>query len=138
MFGSEVSSACLWCGFFREVAGYCEDKFPILVSGTGIICGGDGMFVIEKRKRGVGRKHSKEHVYVVTERSARKIRRKVLQNKTAAVLDVFSIHICEGTVMMVDVGQENTYFDHSHLLKRCLRFRDQYTLTPMTHRRIHR
>ena len=35
---------------------------------------GDGMFVIGKRKCGVGRFHSKEHVYVCLERGKRKKR----------------------------------------------------------------
>ena len=88
------------------------------MGGPSVICEGDGMFVIGKRKCGVGRWHCKEHIYVVTERGARKIRRKVVANKTAKVLEVFSSHIREGTLMMVDVGPENTFFDHSPLVER--------------------
>ena len=83
----------LWVRFLREVAGYLEDVFSIQMGGPSVICEGDGMFVIGKRKCGVGRWHCKEHIYVVTERGARKIRRKVVPNKTAKVLDVFSSHI---------------------------------------------
>ena len=75
------------------------------------------MFAIGKRKCGVGRCHSKQHIYVVTERSLRKIRRMVVENKTASVLEVFARHIREGSIMMVDVGQENTYFDQSDLVE---------------------
>ena len=39
---------------------------------------GDGMFVVGKRKCGVGRYHSKEHVYLILERSTRKIRKIVV------------------------------------------------------------
>ena len=41
----------------------------------------------------------------------------VVENKTAGVLDVFARHIREGTIMMVDLGQENTYFDQSDLVE---------------------
>ena len=47
------------------------------------------MFVLATRKGGVGRWHSKEHVHVVVERGARKIRRKVVKDKSASVLSVF-------------------------------------------------
>ena len=82
--------------------------FSIQMGGPDIVCEGDGMFVIGKRKCGVGRWHSKEHIYVVTERHSRKIRRRVVENKTATVLQVFERHIRKGTIMMADVGQENT------------------------------
>ena len=41
----------------------------------------------------------------------------VVENKTASVLEVFARHIREGSIMMVDVGQENTYFDQSDLVE---------------------
>ena len=68
------------------------------------------MFVLAMRKGGVGRWHSKEHVYVVTERGARKIRRKVVENKSVTVLSVFDNHILEGTIFMCDPGKENQHF----------------------------
>ena len=55
VFGCTVSSVFSWVRFFREVAGYHEDAFPIQIGGPNIICEGDGMFVIGKRKCGVGR-----------------------------------------------------------------------------------
>ena len=77
------------------------------MGGKDIVCEGDGMFVIGKRKCGVGRWHSKEHIYVVTERSARKIRRILVKDKSAEVLEVFAKHILPGTIMMTDEGGEN-------------------------------
>merc|ERR1719318_485000 len=68
------------------------------------------MFVIGKRKCGVGRMHSKEHVYVCTERGGRKIRRIAVPNKSAAVLSVFNQHLLPRTSMCVDDGTENTHF----------------------------
>ena len=90
------------------MSGYFEDKNPIKMGGPGVICEGDGMFVIGKRKGGVGRWHSKAHVYVITERGSRKIRRKVVKDKSAGVLEVFTVHLLKGTTMNVDVGTENT------------------------------
>ena len=87
------------------------------MGGPNIVSEGDGMFVIGKRKCGVGRWHSKQHIYAITERGSRKIRRKVVENKTASVLEVFATRIREETVVMVDVGQENTYFDQSPLVE---------------------
>ena len=75
-----------WWRFFREVAGYWEDKFIMKMGGPGVIVEGDGMFVIGKRKCGVGRWHSKLHVYVITERGSKKIRRIVVRDKSATVL----------------------------------------------------
>ena len=46
VFGCTVSSMFSWVRFFREVAGYYEDAFPIKMGGPNIICEGDGMFVI--------------------------------------------------------------------------------------------
>ena len=65
---------------------------------------GDGMFVIGKRKCGVGRWHSKEHVYVCTERGSRKIRRLVVPDKSANVLSEFDKHLLPNTTMCVDAG----------------------------------
>ena len=67
------------------------------MGGPGKIVEGDGMFVIGKRKYGVGRFHSKEHVYVCTERGSRKIRRIVVPDKSADVLAVFDPHILPNT-----------------------------------------
>ena len=71
---------------------------------------GDGMFVIGKRKCGVGRHHSKEHVYVCTERGSRKIRRIVVPDKSAEVLSVFDKYPLSWTEMCVDLGMEKTHF----------------------------
>ena len=68
------------------------------------------MFVLATRKGGVGRWHSKEHAYVVVERGARKIRRKVVKDKSATVLSVFDKHILPGTTFMCDPGKENEHF----------------------------
>ena len=68
------------------------------------------MFVLATRKGGVGRWHSKEHVYVVVGRGARKIRRKVVKDKSATVLSVFDKHILPGTTFMCDPGKENEHF----------------------------
>ena len=57
-----------------------------MMGGPGRVVEGDGTFVIGKRKNGVGRMVSKEHVYVITERGSRKIRRLVVKDKTADVL----------------------------------------------------
>ena len=70
------------------------------------------MFVVGKRKCGVGRYHSKEHVYVCLERDSRKIRRLVVRDKSSAVLSVFGTHLKPNTEMCVDPGTENTYFDN--------------------------
>ena len=78
--------------------------------GPGKIVEGDGMFVIGKRKCGVGRWHSKEHVYVCTERGARKIRRLVVPDKSAEAHSDFDAHLLPDTTMCVDVGTENTHF----------------------------
>ena len=80
------------------------------MGGPGKIVEGDGMFVIGKRKCGVGRWHSKEHVYVCLERKARKVRRIVVPDKSADALAVFDNHILPGTSMCVDVGMENNHF----------------------------
>ena len=67
------------------------------------------MFVLATRKGGVGRWHSKEHVYVVVERGSRKIRRKVVKDKSATVLSVFDKHILPDTTFMCDPGKENEH-----------------------------
>ena len=74
------------------------------------------MFVVGKRKCGVGRYHSKEHVYVCTERGSRKIRRHVVPDKTADALTCFDEHILPQTTMCVDEGGENTHFKKSPLV----------------------
>ena len=67
---------------------------------------GDGMFVIGKRKCGVGGYHSKEGVYVCMEPGSRKIRRLVVKDKSAEAKN----HILPNIEMCVDPGKENTYF----------------------------
>ena len=86
------------------------------LGGPGVIVEGDGMFVIGKRKCGVGRWHSKLHVYVITERGSKKIRRIVVRDKSATVLSVFDKYLLPSTCMMTDEGTENTHFDMSHLV----------------------
>ena len=82
------------------------------MGGPGKIVEGDGMFVVGKRKCGVGRYHSKEHVYVCLERKTRKVRRIVVRDKSSDVLSVFAKHLKPNTEMCVDPGTENTYFDN--------------------------
>ena len=110
VFGCKSSEIFSWTRFFREVAGYFEDKNIIKLGGEGRTVEADGMFVIGKRKGGVGRWHTKEHVFAITERGSRKIRRIVVKDKTAAVLSVFDKHIKPGTVLMTDPGMENSHF----------------------------
>ena len=99
-FGKLTSQIYSWFKFFRDVAGYHEDKYLIQMGGPGKIVKGDGMFVLAQRKGGVGRWHTKEHVYVITERKARKTGRIVVKNKTAKVLHVFDKHILPNTKFM--------------------------------------
>ena len=75
------------------------------------------MFVVGKRKCGVGRYHSKEHVYVCLERASRKIRRIVVRDKSSDVLSVFAKHPKPNTEMCVDPGTENTYFDQKSAIQ---------------------
>ena len=110
VFGCLTSEIFAWSRLFRDIAGYIEDSQPVQLGGPQKVVEGDGMFVIGKRKGGVGRWHSKEHVYVVTERSSRKIRRRVVPNKSATVLSVFDEHILPGTIFMCDEGKENDHF----------------------------
>lgn len=110
VFGRQTSEIYARIRFFRDVAGWYEDKYPIMMGGPGKVVEGDGMFIIGKRKCGVGRWHSKEHVYVCLERGCRKIRRIVVKDKTAEALQIFSKYILPNTEMCVDPGTENTYF----------------------------
>ena len=112
IFGKVKSEVYNRIRFFRDVAGWFEDKNIIMMGGPGKIIEGDGMFVVGKRKCGVGRYHSKEHVYVCLERKSRKIRRIVVRDKSSDVLSVFAKHIKPNSEMCVDVGTENTYFDN--------------------------
>ena len=110
IFGHLSSEVYAWSRFFREVAGYKEDYDPIKLGGPNKVVEGDGMFVLAMRKGGVGRWHSKEHIYVVVERGSRKIRRKVVKDKSATVLAVFDQHILDGSIFMCDPGKENQHF----------------------------
>ena len=116
IFARECSEVHTWWRFFREVAGYWEDKFIMKMGGPDAIVEGDGMFVIGKRKCGVGRWHSKLHVYAITERGSKKIRRIVVRDKSATVLSVFDKYLLPSTCMMTDEGTENTHFDLSSLV----------------------
>ena len=49
-------------------------------------------------------------MYVVVERGSRKIRRKVVKDKSASVLSVFDHHILPNTTFMCDPGKENEHF----------------------------
>ena len=110
IFGRHTSEIYARIRFFRDVAGWYEDRYPIQMGGPGKVVEGDGMFLIGKRKCGVGRWHSKEHVYVCLERGSRKIRRIVVKDKSAAALEVFSKYILPNTEMCVDPGTENSFF----------------------------
>ena len=59
---------------------------------------------------------SKEHLYVITERGQRKIRRLVVKDKTADVLQVFDKHLLPNTEIMVDPGTENNHFKNIDLI----------------------
>ena len=59
--------------YFRDVAGWFEDRNIILMGGPGKMVEGDGMFVVGKRKCGVGRYHSKEHIKYVLRETAKKL-----------------------------------------------------------------
>ena len=102
--------------FFRDVAGWYEDKYIIMMGGPDNPVEADGTFVIGKRKNAVGRMRSKEHVYVITQRASRKIRRIVVKDKTADVLVVFDKHILPDTTIMVDPGTENNHFKNLELI----------------------
>ena len=55
IFGRAKSEVYSRIKFFRDVAGWYEDKHTVLMGGEGKVVEGDGMFVIGKRKCGVGR-----------------------------------------------------------------------------------
>ena len=82
------------------------------MGGPGRMLGEMGCFVVGKRKFGVGRYQSKEHVYICLERGRRKIRRIVVRDKFSDALSVFSQHIKLNTEICVDPGIENVYFDN--------------------------
>ena len=86
------------------------------MGGPGRVVEGDGTFAVGKRKNGVGRMVSKEHVYVITERGSRKIRRLVVKDKTADVLRISDKHIFPNTEVMVDPGTENNHFNNMELI----------------------
>ena len=111
IFGKPKSEVYARVRYFRDVAGWFEDRNIILMGGPGKMVEGDGMFVVGKRKCGVGRYHSKEHIYVCLERNSKKIRRIVVRDKSADVLSVFAKHLKPNTEMCCDPGTENTYFD---------------------------
>ena len=60
---------------------------------------------------------AKEHVYVITERGKRKIRRLVVKDKTVDVLQVFDRHLLPDTEIMVDPGTENNHFKNIDLIR---------------------
>ena len=86
VFGRQTSKIYARVAFSSDVAGWYEDKYPVQIVSDGKVVEGDGMFLIGKHKCGVGRWHSKEHVYVCLERGCRKIRRMVVKDKSAGAL----------------------------------------------------
>ena len=116
IFGCEKREIYKWISFFRDVAGWYEDKNTILMGGIGKTIEADGMFVIGKRKNGMGRMRSKEHVYVICERGSRKIRRLCVRDKSAEVLNVFNKHILPNSTICVDPGTENNHFKNLELI----------------------
>ena len=112
LFGGTTSEIYARIMFFRDVAGYIEDAYPIEMGDTAEVVEGDGMFVIGKRKYGVGRWHSKEHVYVCTESGSRKIRPIVVNDKSTDALLVFAPHNLPNTEMCVEPCLENSYFSN--------------------------
>ena len=117
IFGLNKSEYHSWVVFFRDVAGWVEDSDLMLMGGPDTVVEADGTWVIGKRKNGLGRMVSKEHVYVITERGKRKIRRLVVKDKTADVLQVFDKHILPDTEIMVDPGTENNHFKNIDLIR---------------------
>ena len=99
-----------------------------MLGGPGKIVEGDGMFVVGKRKCGVGRYHSKQHVYVCLERKSRNVRRIVVRDKSSDVLSVFAKHLKPNTEMCVDPGTENVYFDNLPAVTTYIKFLDPFTL----------
>ena len=116
VFGLTKSEYHSWIIFFRDVAGQIEDSDIILMGGPDAVVEADGTQVIGKRKNGLGRMMSKEHVYVITERGQRKIRRLVVKDKSADVLQVFDKHLLPNTEIMVDPGTENNHFKNIDLI----------------------
>ena len=114
--GKESSEIYKWVAFFRDVAGWFEDKYLVRMGGPDIQVEADGTFVIGKMKNAVGRMRAKEHVYVITQRGSRKIRRIVVKDKTAVVLSVFDKHLLPDTTFMVDPGTENNHFKNLELI----------------------
>ena len=53
IFGRHTSEIYARIRFFRDVAGWYEDRYPIQMGGPGKVVEGDGMFLIGKRKCGV-------------------------------------------------------------------------------------
>ena len=53
--GRKSSEIYKWISFFRDVAGWFEDSNIIKMGGAGKTLEADGMFVIAKRKNGIGR-----------------------------------------------------------------------------------
>ena len=116
IFGCEKSEIFKWIFFFRDVAGWFEDSNTIQMGGPGKTIEADGTFVIGKRKNGMGRMVSKEHVYVITERGSRKIRRLCVKDKSAQVLSIFNKHILPNSTICVDPGTENNHFKNLDLI----------------------
>ena len=92
LFGHNTSEIYARIVFFRDVTGQVEDANPIQIGGSHGVVEGDGMFLIGKRKCGVGRYRSQEHVYVCTQRGARKIRRKGRTSTFNASIKTGSLH----------------------------------------------
>ena len=92
------------------------------MGGPGKVVEGDGMFVIGKRKFGVGRMHSKEHVYARTERGNGKIRRIAVPDKSADALAVFDKHMLPRTRICVD--KVSTMAQRIRTLILCQKFRE--------------
>ena len=108
------------------------------MGGGGKIVEGDRMFVVGKRKCGIGRYHSKEHVYVCLERGSRKIRRVVVRDKSADALSVFAKHLKPNTEMCVDPGTENTYFENLTAIVEFIKSPAPFILIQTIPTRIHR
>ena len=114
---NKMSEIHKWVEFFRDIAGWVEDTNLILMGGPNAVVEADGTWVIGKRKDGLGRMRSQEHFYVITERGQRKIRRLVVKDKTAEVLQVFDKHLLPNTEIMVDPGTENNHFKNIDLIR---------------------
>ena len=117
IFGREKSEVYKWVFLFRDVAGWIEDSKKVMMGGPGVVVEGDGTFVIGKRKNADGRMRSKEHVYVLTERGSRKIRRIVVKDKSADALAIFDQYLLPNTEIMVDPGTENSNFKNMEFIR---------------------